>query len=89
MRQESMVKVTYSLPVDLVASVRSVVREGAAHSYSAFVESALREAVKEVREKLLAEEYEQAARDPDFISDIDGVEQDFAHADAESARLIR
>jgi Arc/MetJ-type ribon-helix-helix transcriptional regulator len=84
-----MVKVTYSLPVDLVASVRSVVREGAAPSYSAFVESALREAVKEVREQLLAEEFEQAARDPDFIADIEAVEQDFAHADAESARLIR
>ena len=36
-------KVTYSLPEELVESIRAVVREGAAPSYSAFVEQALEE----------------------------------------------
>ena len=40
------VKVTYSLPQELIDEVRMVVREGAAPSYSAFVEDALREAVR-------------------------------------------
>jgi metal-responsive CopG/Arc/MetJ family transcriptional regulator len=51
----SSVKVTYSLPQDLINEVRLVVREGAAPSYSAFVEDALRKAVRREREKLIAE----------------------------------
>ena len=89
MRPEATIKVTYSLPEELVASVRSVVREGAAPSYSAFVERALRAAVKRERERLLAEEFQQAAQDGDFLADIDEIEQDFSAVDAESARLIR
>lgn len=82
------IKVTYSLPEELIDEVRMVVREGAAPSYSAFVEDALREAVRREREKLIAEEFEQAAKDPQFIADIDEVEKDFEHADAESTKLI-
>ena len=82
------IKVTYSLPRDLINDVRMVVREGAAPSYSAFVEEALRKAVRREREKLIAEEFEQAAKDPQFIGDIDEVDKDFAHADAESTKLI-
>jgi Arc/MetJ-type ribon-helix-helix transcriptional regulator len=82
------VKVTYSLPQDLVDDVRMVVREGAAPSYSAFVEDALRKAVRREREKLIAEEFQQAAKDPQFIADIDKADKDFDHADAESTKLI-
>ena len=73
---DSSVKVTYSLPRDLIDEVRLVVREGAAPYYSAFVEDALRKAVRREREKLIAEEFEQAAKDPQFIADIDEVEKD-------------
>ena len=51
------IKVTYSLPTELVDELRLVVREGAAPSYSAFVEDALRDAVKREREKLLEQEF--------------------------------
>lgn len=85
---DSSIKVTYSLPQELIDEVRAVVREGAAPSYSAFVEDALREAVRREREKLIAEEFEQAAKDPQFIADINEVEKDFEHADAESTKLI-
>jgi len=81
-------KVTYSLPNELVDEVRSVVRDGAAPSYSSFVEDALRQAVKREREKLLAEEFHQAAKDPLFLADVDEVERGFEDADAESADLI-
>ena len=88
MSKESKVKVTYSLPARLVGEVRNVVREGAAPSYSAFVERALRDAVREARDRLLAAELEQAARDPLFIEDLDAVERDFETANAESSSLI-
>ncbi len=84
----SSIKVTYSLPQDLIDEVRMVVREGAAPSYSAFVEDALRKAVRREREKLIAEEFELAAKDPQFIADIDEAEKDFEHSDAESTKLI-
>jgi Arc/MetJ-type ribon-helix-helix transcriptional regulator len=83
------VKVTYSLPEHLVEQVRSVVREGAAPSYSAFVERALCNAVRQAKDRLLAAEFEEAAGNPLFLADVDEVERDFAGADAESAGLIR
>jgi Arc/MetJ-type ribon-helix-helix transcriptional regulator len=85
---DATVKVTYSLPEELVDQVRLVVRDGAAPSYSAFVEGALREAVRREREKLIAAEFKQAAEDPLFLADINEVEKDFENADAESERLI-
>ena len=45
-------KVTYSLSEELVEGIRAVVREGAAPSYSAFVEQALEEGVRRARVQL-------------------------------------
>ncbi len=81
MGDASTVKVTYSLPADLVERVRSVVSDGAAPSYSAFVERALEEAVRQERERRLAEALGDAARDPLFLADIGEVDRDFEHAD--------
>ena len=88
MAKSESVKVTYSLPEDLVTELRAVVREGSAPSYSAFVEGALRRAVDEAREERFAAEFTQAAGDEDFLSDIDGVQADFEATDAESARKL-
>jgi Arc/MetJ-type ribon-helix-helix transcriptional regulator len=81
-------KVTYALPTELVDQVRSVVREGAAPSYSAFVERALREQLRQARQEMLAASFKEAAEDPLFLADNEQVENDFHHADAESARSI-
>lgn len=80
------IKVTYSLPEDLVAGVRSAVSEGAAPSYSAFVERALAEALARERERRLEGELAEAARDPLFLADLAEVARDFEHADAEAER---
>jgi Arc/MetJ-type ribon-helix-helix transcriptional regulator len=64
-------KVTYSLPEDLLEGVRSVVREGAAPSFSAFVQRALADGVDRAREALLAEAFLNASRDPKFLEDVD------------------
>ena len=88
MTKKQSVKVTYSLPAELVDRLREVVSEGSAPSYSAFVEDALNRAVHEAREKRLAQEFADAAEDPDFLGDIEDIETDFRAADGESARKI-
>ena len=80
------VKVTYSLPEELVEQVRWVVREGAAPSYSAFVEDALREAVRQEREKLFAREFREAAEDPLFMGDLEETQHAFQDTDAEAEK---
>jgi len=70
MTRQRMRKVTYSLPEDLLEGVRSVVEEGAAPSYSAFVQQALTEGVNRAREALLAEAFLDASRDPAFLRDV-------------------
>ena len=77
-------KVTYSLPEDLVNGIAQVVREGAAPSYSAFVEEALSDAVESARERALAKAFADAASDPVFLDDIDRTMDAFRHADSES-----
>jgi len=76
-------KVTYSLPEELVDEIRSVVREGAAPSYSAFVERALEEGVRRAREERLAEAFRQASLDPAFLEDVEDAMRDFHEADTE------
>jgi Arc/MetJ-type ribon-helix-helix transcriptional regulator len=63
-------KVTYSLPEELIDRVRSVVREGAAPSYSAFVEQALADRVRRAHEEKLAAEFRTAGSDPGFLADV-------------------
>ena len=82
-------KVTLSLNASLVQDVRRLVREGAAKSQSAFFEAALRERVKEAKHDKRRRALRAASKDPQFLADIEEVERDFAHADAEAARTIR
>ena len=77
-------KVTYSLPEGLVNDIARVVSEGAAPSYSAFVEEALTDAVKSARERALANAFADAASDPVFLDDIDAVMDDFRYTDSET-----
>ena len=76
-------KVTYSLPEELVENIRAVVREGAAPSYSAFVERALEEGVRRAREERLADAFRQAGLDPAFLEDVEDAMRDFHDADAD------
>jgi Arc/MetJ-type ribon-helix-helix transcriptional regulator len=63
-------KVTYSLPEALLDDVRTVVRDGAAPSYSAFVEEALAVSVRRAHEEQLSEAFRSAADDPEFLADV-------------------
>ena len=77
-------KVTYSLPEQLVAEIAQVVRDGAAPSYSAFVEDALNEGVRKAREQTLARAFSDAAADQAFLDDIEETNRAFRHVDHES-----
>ena len=81
MTRQRMRKVTYSLPEDLLDGVRSVVDEGAAPSYSAFVQQALADGVSRAREALLAKAFLDASQDPEFLDDIDRTLRDFGNSD--------
>ncbi len=81
-------KVTLSLDASLVERVQQAVKEGEAKSQTEFFEVAalakLREIRREKRRQLLLE----ASRDPVYLAEIDQLEKEFAHADAEAARMI-
>jgi Arc/MetJ-type ribon-helix-helix transcriptional regulator len=79
-------KVTYSLPEELVDSITEVVRDGAAPSYSAFVEEALRKGVRTARERALAQAFRVAADDTAFLDDVEESMQVFRHADRETEK---
>lgn len=76
-------KVTYSLPEELIEDIACVVREGAAPSYSAFVEEALTEKVRAAREEALAGAFAHAAADPAFLADVEETMAAFRHVDTE------
>ncbi len=77
-------KVTYSLPEELVDSITEVVRDGAAPSYSAFVEEALKEGVRNARERALAQAFNEAGEDSSFLADVDETMRAFRHVDREA-----
>ena len=86
MTRQRMRKVTYSLPEDLLDGVRSVVREGAAPSYSAFVQQALADGVSRAREALLAEAFLEASQDPVFLEDVGRTLREFGNSDDAEGR---
>lgn len=81
-------KVTFVLPAPLLQELRSIVALGQAESASAFVRDALETRLRAVREERLGLEFEAAARDPDFLADIEHADLEFRHADEEVSELI-
>lgn len=82
------IKVTLSLDSALMDEVRRLVKEGEAKSQSAFFEEALRLKVRHMKREKRRQGWIEASKDPLFLADVEEVERDFAHADAETARMI-
>lgn len=81
-------KVTFVLPSELVKRMRAVVEQGQFTSQSSLVKAALASELRRAREAQLAREYEEAARDPLFIADMEECMHDFRFVDAEAAAMI-
>jgi hypothetical protein len=79
--------VTYSLPADLIDDLREVVRNGAASSYSSFVEWALADGISRAKEAQLAAAFSDAGSDPVFLEDVNRVLSEFKRARDGSGRL--
>jgi hypothetical protein len=82
-------KVTFSLHTDLLTVLDDAMARGVAPSKNAFVERALWRALQEVRREARRARWEEASRDPLFLSDLAETTAAFASADAESDREAR
>jgi Arc/MetJ-type ribon-helix-helix transcriptional regulator len=81
-------KVTLLMDERLTDRMRAAIAEGAARSQTALIEQAVTRFLEEHRREWLRREWEDAARDPRFLRDIEETMQAFATADVETARLI-
>ncbi len=81
-------KATFSLHEAILDAMDEAVARGAAPSKNAFVERALAKALEELRRLERKARWEEAARDPLLLKDIEETEIAFTSADAETARRI-
>jgi Arc/MetJ-type ribon-helix-helix transcriptional regulator len=80
--------VTVHLSEDVLTAMEHAIGQGAAADASAFIERALVRALPDMRRKSRRVAWEEASRDPLFISDVAEVEAAFGSADRETARTI-
>ncbi|MBI3977580.1 MAG: hypothetical protein HY331_05270 [Chloroflexi bacterium] len=81
-------KATFSLPEDMLVAVDEAVGEGVAPSKNALVERALVRELKEIRRQTRRARWEEAARAPLFLKDLDEIDAAFRSADAETAERL-
>ena len=77
-------KATFNLHTDVLAALDEVMSKGMAPSKNALVEQALLKELKELRRQARKALWQEAAKDPLFLKDIEEVEADFKYADAET-----
>ncbi len=78
-------KATFNLHTDVLDALDEVVAQGAAPSKNALVEQALLKELRELKRQARKALWQEAAKDPLFMRDIEQVEADFQYADAETA----
>jgi len=81
-------KATFNLHVDVLAAVDEAMGRGIAPSKNALVEQALIRELKELRRQARQALWQEGARDPLLLKDIEDVETTFSSADAETAGEI-
>jgi Arc/MetJ-type ribon-helix-helix transcriptional regulator len=85
---QSTKKATFNLHRDVIEQLDRAVSRGAAPSKNALVERALRRELDDLRRQERRRQWQAAARDPLLLRDLAEVAQEFAAADAETARAI-
>jgi hypothetical protein len=81
-------KVTFTLREDLLTALDQAVAQGAAPSKNALVEQALVRELRELRRQARQSQWQEAAQDPAFREDIQGIDPAFLPADAETTRSL-
>jgi Arc/MetJ-type ribon-helix-helix transcriptional regulator len=74
-------KITLVMEESVVYGIRDAVEAGLAKSQSGLVHDAVLEYLDAARRRALAESYDAAASDPEFLKDVERVRKDFEHAD--------
>jgi hypothetical protein len=74
-------KTSLSIRADVLEAARAIVQAGEAANLSALVESALSEKIRRSRRASLYAAYEAAARDSDFMRDMQDVTRAFRNVD--------
>ena len=82
-------KATFSLHRDVLEAMDQAVAEGAAPSKNALVERAIAKELRDWRRQVRRAQWEQGARDPLLLKDVEDIEAAFRSADAGTARGIR
>lgn len=77
-------KATFSLHTDVLATLDEIMAQGMVSSKNALVEQALLKELNELRRQARKALWQEAAKDPLFIKDIEEVEADFRYADSET-----
>ncbi len=81
-------KATFNLHTDVLAEMDEVMAQGRAPSKNALVEQALIKELKELRRQARHRLWQEAAKDPLLLKDIEDVETAFHAADAETGERI-
>ncbi|MBE0558337.1 MAG: hypothetical protein IH628_13990 [Proteobacteria bacterium] len=81
-------EITRSLPESLPEQVKESVEAGRVASEADLVAEALRRELRRIRDEELAQEFEEAGRDPAFLRDIEDTMEAFRQADTEAARML-
>jgi len=78
-------KATFNLHIDVLTAIEEAMAHRMAPSKNALVEQALLKELQELRRQERKTLWQEAAKDPLFLKDIEEVEADFQYADAETA----
>ena len=81
-------KATFNLHTDVLAALDEVMARGIAPSKNALVEQALLKELHELRRQARQALWQEGARDPLLLKDVEEVEAIFQTADAETAARI-
>ena len=81
-------KATFNLHPDVLDALDKAMTEGVAPSKNVLVERALVKELKELRRRARRALWEEGAKDPALLKDINEVEVAFQSADVETARRI-
>jgi len=81
-------KATFNLHPEVLDALDEAMAHGAAPSKNALVEQALVKELKDLRRRERQARWKEGAKDPLLIRDIEEVNEDFKHADAETAGRI-
>ena len=86
--REKTKKATFNLPPDILAELDKAMAEGMARSKNALVEQALIKELKELQKLARKKRWEEGAKNPALIKDINEVNDAFRFVDAESVERI-